>query len=247
MHTHRLLVWQDPATWFPQVRRVLAAERYRRVLKHLPQPYAINAITIALGDHFDAIRLFHGCRPEHINQYYKRGFVRHDGDVIERARRVLGARFGLDSEILERAISETNLTLDHDRLFFALDDRALLRYAGHYLIYGSESIMSIAASVIHLGGPNLQPRLRTIGRPTLFVCDMPWALLDDVSKREIAESLYDEYRTVRGRQKRESGLRDHTVVMWHDVPPSSIVSHHHPARIVDWHENGREYVYQLNS
>ncbi|HXT14927.1 MAG TPA: hypothetical protein VN706_04815 [Gemmatimonadaceae bacterium] len=247
MKRHRVLIWRDPATWFPIVRRALLGEKRRRNLERLPRAYAVDAIADALSRSIGAVRLFHGCRPEDVSQYYSLGFIRHADHIVDRARHVLGVRLGLSGEILERAIADTQLDLDRDRIFFVLDDRALLRYAGHYLIYGSESIMAIAATAIRLGGPNLQPRLRNIGIPTLFTCDVPWTLLDNARQSEIADTLYDEHRVTRGRQKSESGLRDHTVILRCDVPASVIVSHHHPPSIADWHESGRPYVFSGKS
>jgi hypothetical protein len=120
-----------------------------------------------------------------------------------------------------------------------LDGEHLVHQAGHYLIYGSETIMAIAATLMRMGYRNAQRALSESGRPMLIRCDLPMTLLGFDSRRELASALYEMYRRNRARLPRRVGSVDHTVVLYHDVPPEALHSHSEPTSIVDWHREAR--------
>lgn len=226
--------------WWPLVARTLATERRRQRMKRLPRDLAIVTIASSLLDRFSHVRLFHGCRPADVRMYYEHGILRHGPDVVDRARAFLRAHRVPDA-LIESAVGGVDFQTDQGRVFLALDDKHLVKHAGHYLIYGSESLLAITASLIWLGHRDLQWELTRVGRPTLIVCDLPMQLLSVNSRHEIAQTLYHTYRQYRGRRPRRVRYVDHTVVFHGDVPPEAIVTHVEPRAIVDWHRGGVLY------
>jgi hypothetical protein len=239
-----MLVWQEHRIWFSRVSEALRAERARRGVRRISRLDGIETILTLIRCQFSHVRLFHACRTEDVNQYYERGIIRHSDHTLARARRLIGSVAGMDSALVERAIIQTDRELDRDRVFLALDDRQFVRFAGQYLIYGSESILAIAATIVRLGGPNARPALKTIGIPTLFTCNVALELISEAGQRAIAESLYDAYRSAGGRPPKFASPVDHTVILRADVPPGAIKSHEHPRNVVDWHEGGATYSWR---
>jgi hypothetical protein len=170
---------------------------------------AITTLTSNIGLVFTHVRLYHACRPVDVADYDDDGIRRHDGRVLDRARAVFRDQ-GIPAGVIDAAIADTDLEIDQGRVFLALDDEHMVHYTGHYLIYGSEGVMSIAATLIGMGYPNAQRALARIGRPAMFTCDVPIRLLSATSRREIAEMLYYAYRQRRGRAPRSVGPSDHT-------------------------------------
>ena len=237
-----ILIWQEAETWWPFLIEAIGAVRHRDRVRAAPRESVVDLMTASLREHFAEVRLFHACRPSDIGAYYREGIRRHDAFVLDRARAIYSAQ-GIPMDTIEAAIADTDLELDKDRVFLALDDRLLIDSAGHYMIYGSESVMSVGAALIRLGHYDAQRRLMTIGQPILFTCDVPLSLLREHSIREVAESLYDEYRICRGRRPHSPSRRDHTVVVKNDIPAAAIRGHSTPQLIRDWHQNGLPYRY----
>jgi len=214
--------------------------RRRDRVRSARREFAVDVMVPMLRESFAKVRLFHGCRPPDVGVYYKEGIRRHGAFVLDRARAIYRAQ-GIPESDIEAAIEDTDLQVDQDQVFLALDDERLIEMAGHYMIYGSEAVMSVGAALISLGYLDAQRKLMAIGRPTLLTCDVDLSLLACHSVREIAESLYDEYRFVRGRRPRRPGSCDHTVVIHGDLPASAVRSHTNPIAIPDWHRNGLVY------
>ncbi|MES2178012.1 MAG: hypothetical protein V4550_09125 [Gemmatimonadota bacterium] len=138
-------------------------------------------------------------------------------------------------------MAETDLTLDHGRVFLAFDAEHLIKHSGHYLIYGSESTMAIAATLTRMGYGDTQRTLAQIGKPALFVCEIPMNNLSFETRREIAATLYREHRRARGKVPNRVEAVDHTVVLREDVKAQWIRAHMEPAEITDWHRGGAPY------
>jgi hypothetical protein len=235
---HHTLVWREVDGWWPVVLEALALVRQRDGRHAVRRELALNELHSLLQKRFSHVRLFHGCRPSHAEEYYRYGIRRHDQFVLDRARAIFSDQ-GIPTGDIEIAIANTDLRTDQGRIFLALDEKDLIANAGHYMIYGSESVMAVGADLIRLGYHDAQAKLSRIGRPALFTCDLPVGLLLDRYVREIAESLYSQYRLSRGRRPRYPALRDHTVVVHADIPASALVSHTSPIFIPDWHRDER--------
>lgn len=235
-----MLVWREPTSWGPVIAEGLVKARVSAERAHLPREIIADALAWALTHAFTHLRLFHACRPTDPSVYYREGIRRYDRTVLDRARAMFSAQ-GIPEEVVEAAIGATDFRLNDGRVFLALDGEHLIQDAGHYLIYGSESVMAVGAELIRRGFPNAQRALRSVGRPALFTCDVPMSLLDFAARRELALTLYDAFRRRRGRIPRHVGCVDHTVVLRVDVPAESIREHVLPTTIPDWHERGELY------
>lgn len=70
---------------------------------------------------------------------------------------------------LDGALAELGNEIDHGKAYVVVSDEALLDDSAHYLIHGSEWIMSL----FHEDGRSI---LRSIGAPTLIEIDLPLAI-----------------------------------------------------------------------
>jgi hypothetical protein len=121
--------------------------------------------------------------------------------------------------------------------YFCADERNLTSRdggAGHYLIYGSEYLFSLASRIT--SAADAKKTLKKIGRPTVFVCDIPTGLISQHTFREftglIIEYLFCEL---------VDGFESHALApgagsalrLTTDLPAQHIVGHYHPLRIYD--------------
>ena len=234
------LVWREITGWWPLIIEAIRTVRRRDGVRAARRDLAVDLMVPLLRQNFAALRLYHGCRPIDVRVYYTEGIRRHGPFILDRVRDVYRSQ-GVPDHAIEAAIADTDLAVDRDRIFLALDDEQLIATAGHYMIYGSEAVMSVGAALMRLGYFDAQEKLLAIGQPMLLTCDVPFSLLQEHSVREVAESLYDEYRLARGRRPWRPCSRDHTVVVRSDVPATAIRCHTTPAVIPDWHRNGLPY------
>lgn len=240
------LIWREIDGWWSLVVEAIRSVRQRDGVRAAPRERVLDLMAPLLQERFAEVRLYHGCRPVDVGLYYREGIRRHGPFILDRAREIYRLQ-GIPEHAIEAAIADTDFEVDKDRVFLALDDEPLIATAGHYMIYGSEAVMSVGAALMRLGCFDAQRKLMTVGQPTLLTCDVPLSLLREHSVREIAESLYDEYRLARGRQPRRPSRRDHTVVVRNDIPATSIRCHTTPTVIPDWHRNGLPYRFVARS
>lgn len=131
-----------------------------------------------LQRHFRAIRAVHGTRTSDLASYYTKGLLPLDPESIHaRARAIfLSGEFPeLSEDAVRRAIADVGTDLRDRRVFFDGNERMLVEECGHYLLYGSEYLIAIAA---HLGnGRDYRQVLKRFGQPTVFVCDVPLKMI----------------------------------------------------------------------
>ena len=76
----------------------------------------------------------------------------------EFARRFFNETAGVGLDDVEAAIRKQDNSLREERIFFGLDDRWLVQQCGHYLLFGSEYILSIAADLTRTFGEEIDYR-----------------------------------------------------------------------------------------
>lgn len=190
-----------------------------------------------LHEKFDAIRGYHGARPTNIESYYMHGIkIMDPADVEQRARDVFlsGGFPELQPEDVERAIAGVPRNRREGRAYFEASKRELEGFCAHYMLYGSEFVTGVAAG-LGCSSPDYRQALKTVGTPTVFVCDVPLDMmslgfLKDFAGSAIAsifESILEpEYRHPPVGQG--SGIEIHR-----SLAPEFIVGHYTPKRLRD--------------
>lgn len=188
--------------------------------------------------HYTKIRVFHACRPENIDAYYKNGILPlNPVEWHTKAKKLfINAKIPEVSESqIEATIKDVKIETRKGNIHLALDDKFLIDHCGHYLIHGSEYLMSIA---VHLGravGRDLTEVLRNIGIPTVFICDIP---IYKVSIGEILElsGILLEYlfESILSGRPMPSSL-DCTFTLNNIIEPEFIISHYNPREIPNPH------------
>ena len=193
------------------------------------------------GETFGKIRLFHACRPRDVGSYLRNGLTPLD---IEAAN-VMARELFLSSEypsvtenMLLDAIANLHVENRGGHLYLSVDDVNLIRFANHYLIYGSEYLLAIATYLSRQTGEDYTAALKKIGIPTIFVCDIPIRYISDLPIQHLIEELV---RRALFELKQNNGTMDYldfTFTFHSPLPAKFITSHYHPREIPD-----REGVY----
>ncbi len=212
--------WRERGNWQP----LLDATKGRR-------PSAAEVHRLLEAIYPGGVIAYHGCRPESVDSYYRDGVQSANVRRIDDEARKLfvsPAFPGLTQTAVNGAIAQLETRFDH-LVNVIIDDRVLLQSAGHYLIYGSERIQSIAVRL----PINARQALKQIGRPTIFEIGLPWDALTDRTMDGLISTLRSHLHIIR--RHKVVPLLDFTVNVLH-VPPAWIRTHEHPAEIVDMHE-----------
>ena len=124
--------------------------------------------------------------------------------------------YTLENTAVEKFNEEWNDFDDiHKKVWLEMNKNLLLEAASHYLIYGSEFINALA---MQLGCRN---RLKKIGVPTIFHCNIP---IEDISVKTLEDIQYSFNK----------GYTDAYGLCVKKVDASDIVDYEHPAqRILD--------------
>ena len=264
----RTLAWEDIVAWrrriwpvieshLGRVRGVplaldtqLTEQSRERLRARLRQKATVSALAAALPRLYDQVRLFHGCRPVDVTSYYTCGLKPLDcthANAAAYTTFLSGASPELTRADVDAAIAEVGPDLREGRVYFCFDGRELVEYCGHYLIYGSEYLCAVGASLMRLHqrrdgwSPDYREALKRVGIPTLFVVDLPLILLRRSAIREIAEALLAGVDLTQG--VADGALQEAPADrsgFWTDqvVPTAHIAGHTHPECIPDWHTLG---------
>ncbi|WP_157223270.1 hypothetical protein [Rhodovulum sp. PH10] len=247
--------WKRPVSWMPVLGKWLAP-RFRKdgVRRLKPNAYRdlcwddtewsdvlarsmvgvfdehVAALAEALSG--SVLRTFHGCRTEDAGSYHREGIRIHDrAELSELARRIVRSsdRLAAFAATVEQAIrKEANEVEDvrSGRLYVVADDRTLVKYAAHYLIYGSEWLLAVLGPV---GADILKGR----GVPTLVEIDLPLHMAGDYSRKALARCLLNEWtRFVCNRPDWLASI-DFSFCLLQNIPPECVAGHSHPAELRD--------------
>jgi hypothetical protein len=130
---------------------------------------------------------------------------------------------------------------DDGRVFAVLDDRHLVAYANHYLIYGSERLQCVAAGLSESCG-NVMHHLKLYGRPTVFRVALPWEMVTDSDFGALARSI--SANVARARRGRAVGASWFSFEFSRALPGAYVLSHEHPHVLADVHDDMRPYRYE---
>jgi hypothetical protein len=129
---------------------------------------------------------------------------------------------------VEAAVAKISTKTTKGYIHFGLDDKFLISYAGHYLIHGSEYLAAIAIELGRQTGRDFKRVLRDIGKPTVFICDIPVAKVSFGEIYELSGTLLAKIFDSILSGHPVSTTLDFTITLDEIVSPECIVSHYHP-------------------
>lgn len=185
---------------------------------------------------FSYLRAYHACSPKSVASYYERGLVPLDAQAVAALAKELflsGDFPELDEAQLNEAITRVGTATRVGRVYFDLDEELLIEHCGHYLLYGSEYVLAIAAQLERSQKRKYRQLLKGMGKPTIFVCDVPWKLISAQTKRELVQRVTREAIDLVGRPSYRVSTQDFGFSIRKTLPPQQIVRHYHPQNISD--------------
>jgi len=186
-----------------------------------------------LKQNYDFLLCYHGCRPDDIGSSYKDGFLPSDFTrTISRFEQLLKSISYTQpyniQQVLDSYDGQTN-----KYVYFILDKEDFIDFAPHYIIYGSELLLSLAQHVASY----IKGYLKERGTPTIFHCHIPLA---DIMDCELVY-LYDQIISSKGSltDRRDQIFSNYTIIVANQISPACIASHEHPTVILkDVHTRG---------
>lgn len=193
-------------------------------------------LTSRLLKYYSAVRAFHAGCPRDVSSYYEKGLLPLDPEIARSAVKshFLGGDFPeLSESDLDAVIEDTSMETIEGRIYFNLDERVLIEHCGHYLLYGSEYAVGLAASLSRDRARDYRKSFKNIGRPTMFICDIPWKLISDGIKSALTLRLIAElFRHLKTPSYRPT-MMDFGFSIRQRLPPAQIAGHYHPEGVRD--------------
>lgn len=201
-------------------------------------------VATRLSREFRAFRAAHGTRTNDLARFYENGLRRLQVEEVEdRARGLfLNGQFEYATEErLQAAIDEIDAHNSKGgrggKLYFCADEGSLITRmggCGHYLVYGSEYLYCLGMCVVSTS--TAKRVLKAIGRPTVFVCDIPMALMQFHTLREfggmVIEYLFCDLMDDPDCHALSPGAGS-ALSLIKDLPGEHIVGHYHPVAVYD--------------
>lgn len=184
-----------------------------------------------LRERYRAFRAVHGTRTAQLDLFYREGLKPLDPVQFHAQARdffLNGAFPELSDDSLRRAISAVDSNGRGGRVYFEANEEMLISRAGHYMLYGSEYLVAIAAQ---LEGPrDYRQVLKQHGKPTIFICDVPIEFLRESALLDFAgqalASVFQEL--LDGSDFLINRWRGAGFYITQTLLPCHIVGHYHP-------------------
>jgi len=203
----------------------------------------IKQLTAArLATEWRAFRAAHATRTDDVCRFYREGLRLLRADDAERRARdlLLDGRFGqANEERLAAAIEDVGARAPvggrEGRLYFCADESSLVTRrggSGHYLVYGGEYLYCLAIRTV--GTLDARRVLKSVGRPTMFLCDIPMPRMRHETLLEFAGSILEYLfcELVEGLEARAlSPGAGSALSLAEDLPGEYIVGHYHPVAV----------------
>lgn len=204
----------------------------------------IEAVTNEISNNFNEVLVYHACRTNRVNDYYKNGIVPLSPiEAQEQFRDCFSDHVSQDD--IDTAIAAVSLKTRDEVVHAVLDGRVFIDSSGHYLIYGGEYQNSLS---INLPGASELTRdiLKGIGKATVFVCRLPFSTVTNLES--LASFMMSDYFFRIAHNRNEVNVIDYTVTLKETISPDAIVRHYCPIRIRDpykqyavWNDETMEY------
>lgn len=180
---------------------------------------------------YRALRAVHGTRTSELRTFYEGGLKRLQPESFHNQAREIflnGDYPELSEKHLQNAIAAVKSDLRSGRVYFEANETMLIDLCGHYMLYGSEYLICIAA---HLGDlRDYRQVLKTSGVPTLFICDVPLDFISGHTLQEFAgEALASVFQELLyGPQFCRDKYCGAGFCIYEDLPANCVIGHYHP-------------------
>ena len=216
--------WSDDLSWFPR-------------------PEAELELAGAFTGYYTHIQAYHACRPTNVSSYYRHGLVGQNPELVVADFRTIFA--DVDDDLLDRAIDAMSHRGDAEKgeIYFACSRDHLVDDCGHYLIQGSEYMMSLAARLCEYCplDEDYRLRLRQIGIPTVFEANLPVNYIPELQLQALMKVIIAEWAYSHIPHE-DHGEDEMCFVLHRDLEPEYISSHYHPSQIPDPHFRCQPFV-----
>jgi hypothetical protein len=247
------IIWKEPQSWVPPISRWLSPSLAKlgvRQLQKLGEQELcwddpdwlkitqsvllddVECVIREMGDvlAFATVRTYHGCRTKDADSYHRFGIRCNDPDfLVDETRQIVAEEDGLAfmrDSIEQRLARFDGKDSDTGRVYLGLDDRGLIEFGGHYLLYGSEWIQRVLGFKAHY-------TLLQRGTPTIIVVDLPLSVTRSTDREHLARHLLQEWTRIKVNRPDWSPKVDFSFCLRRDVPPEMVVGHSHPQQIRD--------------
>lgn len=201
----------------------------------LSEPIAYVRSALAEELSIGKVCAYHACRTDDAATYHRHGIQTNDPETLsDHVRHIVASD---DSLAFLRPKLEEELAAweyrerDAGKLYLVADDRELIQHAGHYLIYGSEWIVSFLGFGAHYV-------LRSSGIPTMVSVTLPLSLLSTNTREHFAKYMMQEWTRLIADETNDVREIDFSFILEQGIPAAWVTGHYHPDKIPDpLHQN----------
>lgn len=215
---------------------------YSDDMSFLPDKDVIKSLIDSFKIYYSAIKLFHGCKPINVGDYYTKGILVQDSEKLYKLASVIFS--DVDGEELGTAFRKINDQYNENgSVFFTSNDEVLVKNSGHYLIRGSEFIQALAIEIY-----NSSVNLEKIGVPTIFEVNIPISIFPNEDIKKVICPLVADWGNQLLKNDPEEAIYDETCFeIKQSIDPAYIVNHYHPNKIEDPNNHQRIYTSEITS
>ncbi len=177
------------------------------------------------------LRAYHGCKPIDFKSYFENGIIPLDTKTFVEYAETRLTPCGVTKADIINGMKGIDTSCRGGYAWFVLDDRSYFEGCEHYLIYGSEYLNAVAGKIQYEIGKPAKYHLEEVGTPTIFVCNIPISIIDDVDLRLLSGTMIKNYFEIifDGRDNSDGlnfGFEIEVI-----LKPEYIIDHYHPKEL----------------
>jgi len=188
---------------------------------------------------YSNLQAFHSSSALQVEAYYENGLRKLNVQTKSQfAKEILMNNFSdISDEEVTDAINNTEHETRENRVFFEANEKFLIEHCGHYLHYGSEYQVCVAASLgdVKKTGIDYRQVFKGLGKPTVFICNVPFKYIPTKTLLELSGSIIETiFNKIQDEHFEHPSAGDaFGFYIDRDLESEYIVSHYHPSVIRD--------------
>ncbi|QYY34933.1 hypothetical protein [Ruficoccus sp. ZRK36] len=202
-----------------------------------------------LEDCFNEVVVYHACRTDDVDSYYKKGVVPLSLVQAQDKLRAVFSDVASESDFI-KAIEKIKTTYREGYVYASLDPRHIQANCGHYLIYGSEYLGCLSTNLPRSILKEPRDRLKETGKAAFIKCIVSIHILSDLECLASAMIADHCYRIAHEREDVHP-IR-YCIATKSCIPSDCVIGHIFPAKIWDpykqrcWDDVNLKYDYTIS-
>lgn len=240
--------WKDFFSWSNQIENSIFSfftkSEFTEIFKNSDNPISeisegiLDKISDMFWGQFSDIKVYHASKPVIPMEIHNNGLHPLNAvNFINLFKEIFPFRiYNITDEDLEYSLKQIGVDVRDGFLYVVLDDRIFEDGCGHYLVHGSEFLLTLTVNLPqHIDSISMTNVLLERGVPTIFEICFPIEKVDSVERKNLIYDILTEWWYMNNHSDPIIGIIDYSFCLEEAIESDYIINHYHPKSIKNPH------------